>query len=210
MKIIEASKSDLKGLALIFAEVFEDSPVVAHIAHNPIKRQKVNRWLNQRILAYGYAYGTVFTDEQKTGASALMPVNGRSITIPRMIKLGLLEAPFRMGLGGFRRFLKYASLTDKVHGRHMSGPHYVELATAVERTTHDMGMGSAMTMAALIRAGFDVADTAGLACYTETVFEHARDWYVQFGYEVVEEVELPGIGPMWALVRQPDSKSSTS
>lgn len=185
------------------AGVFDDSPVVAHIAPDPEKRRKVGAWLNERIIAYGLAYGTVFTDEEKTGASVFMPVSDRAITIPRMIKLGLLQAPFRMGFRGFRRFLKFASITDEVRGRHMSGPHFVEMATAVEQTDEEMGMKTAMTMAALLQAGFDVADAAEQACYTETVYENAKNWYTQFDYEIVEEVDLPNIGTMWALVRQP-------
>ncbi len=205
MEITTATRADIKPLGAILAEVFEHSPIMAHVIPNEEKRLRVNRWLNERIIDYGLAYGTVYTNENKTGAAVYLPVTGRAITLPRLIRLGLHQAPFRMGLRGMKRFLSFASLTEKVHKRHVTGDHYVELAAGVDRSAYDSPLGSAMAMTALVKAGTDVADRAGKVCYTETVFENAKDWYLGFGYEVVEELDLPHIGPMWALARKPVS-----
>ncbi len=203
LEITTATKADIKPLGQILANVFENSPLVAHIFPDPEKRVRVNRWLNERIVSYGLAYGTVYTDEQRTGAAVYLPVTGRAITLPRLFRLGLHQAPFRMGIGGLRRFLSFSSLTEKVHKRHVTGDHYFELAAGVDHSRHDSALSSAMTMTALVKAGTDVADREGRTCYTETVFENAKDWYLSFGYEVVEEVDLPDVGPMWALARKP-------
>jgi GNAT superfamily N-acetyltransferase len=134
----------------------------AFMVVDPEKRQTMVNWIQDRTVAYGIRYGIVFTDDQKFSASVVPPTGGTAITIPRMLRVGLWRAPFRMGWGGFRKFLRVTSQTEDIHKRHMAGPYYFELATGVDPAAHGKGVGSA-----LIRAGTDMADEAGLACYTK-------------------------------------------
>lgn len=207
VKVVEASKSDTEHLGSILGEVWKDHPLYCYMIEDEAKRHRMARWVNQRVVAYGQHYGTVYTDEGKTGASVFMEANGQAITLPRLIRLGLHMAPFKMGWSGFRKFLRFSSQTEKVHKRHMPGRHYFEIATAVDAAKHGEGMGAMVTTAALVTAGTEVADVAGLPCYTETVFENVVEWYERFGYNVVEEVDIPNVGKLWALARQPKVKS---
>ncbi len=207
VKVVHASKSDSDHLGTIFGKVWEDHPLYCHMIENPEKRHRMARWVNQRVVAYGQYYGTVYTDENKTGASVFMEAGGKGITIPKLIRLGLLQAPFKMGWGGFRKFLRFTSVTEEIHKRHMPGLHCFEIATAVDADLHGNGIGSALTTAALVTAGTDVADKNNLPCYTETVFENAAEWYEHLGYETIEEVSIPEVGKMWAMVRQPKASS---
>ena len=201
MTIVRASNTDRQVLWPALADAFQAHPLYEWMTTDPDRRRKMVNWIQDRTVAYGLRYGTVFTDAQKLSASVILPTGGAAVTIPRMVRTGLWQAPFRMGWTGFRKFLRFSSQTEEVHKRHTSGPHYFQLAVGVDPSAHGQGIGSA-----LLTAGTDMADEAGLACYAETMFPRSVEWHERFGYEVVEEAEFAGVGPMWAMVRRPKDK----
>ncbi len=198
MRIVEATKADLPMLRAALASAFREHPVYDWMVPRVEKRARMNEWLQDRVAAYGLKYGHVFTDDQKMSASVSLPTDGTGISFGRMVRMGVWRAPFRMGFGGFRRFLKFTSRMEEIHKKHVTGPHFQQVSVGVLPEAHGRGIGSA-----LLTAGTDLADAKGQICYTETVFERSVEWHERFGYEVVEEAAVPGADRIWAMVRQP-------
>lgn len=197
VKIVEATKADSDNLGLILASVFRDHPLYVYMKKDPEKRLKMAQWINKRVVAYGLVYGTVFTDENRIGTSVIMPTGDGALTIPRMVRLGLLQAPFKMGLGGFRKFMKFSMETESVRKRHMTGPHYLQLTVGVNPDVQGKGVGSA-----LLQAGIELAESHGQDAYAETVLEDVVGWYDRYGYKTVAETPVPHIGTLYSMVRR--------
>ena len=60
------------------------------------------------------------------------------------------------------------------------------------------GIGSA-----LLAPGLEACDRDGLPAYLETQKESNVSWYARAGFEVSDEVRLPGTPPIWCLRREP-------
>ncbi|MDA1297120.1 MAG: GNAT family N-acetyltransferase [Chloroflexi bacterium] len=202
MNIVRATEADRKVLGPALANAFPDHPLYRWMIAEPRRRQKMVSWIEDRVVAYGLRYGVVFTDDRKVSASVILPTDGPGVTVSRMLRTGLWQAPFRAGWGAFRKFLRFSSQMEAIHRRHMTGPHYLQLSIGVDPPAHGLGIGSA-----LLTAGTDLADEAGLACYTETLLERSMEWHTRFGYAVVEETNVPGVGPIWAMVREPRART---
>lgn len=200
MEIVEATKEDTKPLGMILAKVFEDHPFYKYVTEDPAKRKRMAAWMNQRMVAYGLAYGTVFTDEQKIGVSVIMPTANGALTIPRMIRLGLVMAPFYFGIGGFRKFMKFSSQTEKVRKGLMKDDHYLQLTVGVNPDVQGGGVGTA-----LLKAGVELAESKGLDAYAETVLDGVVSWYDKNDYKVIAETSVPNVGTLYSMVRKAGS-----
>ena len=95
-----------------------------------------------------------------------------------------------------RTTLRLLALMESKHPRQ---PHWylATLGTAVEQ--QGKGVGSA-----LMRPVLEHCDAEGIPCYLESSKERNVPFYRRHGFEVVEEVPLPGDGPMlWTMWREP-------
>ncbi len=197
MKIIKATDADIQQLGLVLGGVFRAHPMMRYMIDDAEKRKRATNWLNERAVAFGMAYGTVFTDEGRNGVSVIMSSEGGGMTVPRMVRHGLYKAPFKMGWGGFRKFMKFSSQTEAIRKRLMPDPHHIMLSIGVKDEMQGRGLGTA-----LLEAGFKVFDAAGQDAYVETFFEKNVPWYDSNGYKVVEENEFEGVGTLWSMVRK--------
>jgi GNAT superfamily N-acetyltransferase len=78
-------------------------------------------------------------------------------------------------------------------------PHWYLAVLGADPVAQGRGQGSA-----LLRAGLARADEAGLPVYLESSKEANLAVYGHFGFEVLEEIRLPGNGPMlWVMRRAP-------
>jgi ribosomal protein S18 acetylase RimI-like enzyme len=60
---------------------------------------------------------------------------------------------------------------------------------------------------ALIRPGLERCDRERTAAYLETGRPRSRDFFSQHGFEVTEELRLPGDGPpVWRMWREPNNE----
>jgi ribosomal protein S18 acetylase RimI-like enzyme len=117
----------------------------------------------------------------------------------RLIRSGMLGVPMRTGLGPLARFGGANGVMDKIHKRHMSGPHWELLIVGVDPALQGRGRGSA-----LVRDGLAKADESGLPCYLNTNTPANVPFYERLGFSVLEEATLGKDGPLaWAMRREP-------
>lgn len=86
----------------------------------------------------------------------------------------------------------------EVEKHHPREPHWYLGLLGVDPTRQGRGHGKE-----LITPGLDLADRDRLPCYLETQKEQNVAWYARFGFDVREEIRLPGMPPVWCLWRRP-------
>ena len=105
--------------------------------------------------------------------------------------------PLRTGLGPLARFGGANGVMDKIHKRHMNGPHWELLIVGVDPALQGQGRGSA-----LVRDGLARADESGLPCYLNTNTPANLPFYEHLGFTVLEQASLGKDGPpAWAMRR---------
>lgn len=103
-------------------------------------------------------------------------------------------------VGRVRHRAKAARLFFEVERRHPREPHWYLALLATDPTAQGRGVGTA-----LLRPVLDRCDTEGIPAYTETQKEANVAWYARSGFEVSDEIRLPGTPPVWCLHREPST-----
>lgn len=98
--------------------------------------------------------------------------------------------PWRMLRDGLR-------VTGAMDREHLREPHWYIQVFAVHPARQGRGLGRA-----LMDAGLALADRDGLPAYLETTNDVNLPLYRHFGFEVVQEIVLPGgFPPLWTMLR---------
>jgi len=91
-----------------------------------------------------------------------------------------------------------AELNEAIASGHPESPHYYLLFLATQPRLRSRGIGSAILGQILERC-----DRDGVPMYLDATAERNRDLYLRHGFEVTEEVRLPGGTPFWRMWREP-------
>jgi ribosomal protein S18 acetylase RimI-like enzyme len=175
---------------------FMDDSLIGWVFPDPASRERRLRRLNRVPLEYGLRYGYVRQSDEGRCVAVWIPP-GEPMSPWRMVRSGMLAVPLRTGLGPLARFGGANGVMDKIHKRHMSGPHWELLIVGVDPALQGRGRGSA-----LVRDGLARADEAGLPCYLNTNTLANVPFYERLGFSVLEEATLGKDGPAaWAMRR---------
>jgi GNAT superfamily N-acetyltransferase len=96
-----------------------------------------------------------------------------------------------------------AALLQEVERRHPSETHWYLALLATDPGVQGRGIGTALLQPVLARC-----DTAGIPAYTETQKEENVSWYHRAGFNVIDEVRLPDMPPIWRIWRDPRANPS--
>ena len=91
-----------------------------------------------------------------------------------------------------------ARLLLEVDRRHPREPHWYLAILATDPSVQGRGIGSALLAPVL-----DRCDCEGVVAYTETQKQANVSWYARAGFDVIDEVRLPGTPTVWCLRREP-------
>ncbi len=175
---------------------FMDDSMFAWVFPDPAARARGLRWLNRVPLEYGRRYGYVRQSDEGRCVAIWIPP-GEPMSPGRMVRCGMLAVPLRTGLRPLARFAGANGVMDKIHKRHMDGPHWELLIVAVDPALQGRGRGSAH-----VRDGLAPADEAGLPCYLNTNTPANLPFYERLGFTVLEQASLgTGGPPAWAMRR---------
>ena len=181
------------------AQAFFDDPLMMFMEPDDTKRLKFGQWFMTKGVELGRRWGAVYTNPDATGAAVWLTPGNTTISTWRVIRVGFMMLPFKVGFSGFNRFNALDSTTAKIHKEHMPGPHWYLLMLGVTPDLQGTGIGSS-----LIESGASQATEAGLPCYLETMTESNVEYYAKRNFEVVADFTIPKGGPRtWAMVRKP-------
>jgi ribosomal protein S18 acetylase RimI-like enzyme len=133
-----------------------------------------------------------------SGAALVDPPDGWKMSAGENLRLLLAMLPaFRSHL---TRPIRGFSLLD---GGHPEEPHYYLSVLGVDPKAE---RGVADT---LLTRVLDRCDSEGMSAYLETGRPKSRNFFQRFGFEVTEELRLPGDGPtVWRMWREPTAEGN--
>jgi ribosomal protein S18 acetylase RimI-like enzyme len=172
------SASALDRAVATAAGAFLPDPMITWVFPDAAGRPAGTRALMRVLVGYGLRYGTVTASHDARAVCVWIPP-GPGITIPGLIRSGMLGLPFRAGLGPFSRFMAANEVMDKIHKARVPGPHWYLFGVAVDPELHGQGIGSA-----IIREGLAVADRESKPCYLETSEPRNLALYKRLGFAV--------------------------
>ncbi len=185
----------------VLARAFFDDPAWLWAVPDDERRARVLPWFFRAAIRYGRLYGDVPVSPQGDAAAILLPPDRPRLSSPRLVRVGLIQMPFRAGPGGFSRFLTMWRTLEKRHDVDVGPRHWYVWLLGVDPLSQGRGVGSA-----LLAAVCDRADQERLPCYLDTTKEGNLTFYRRHGFTVVYEGEFPRNGPhLWTLVRAPRS-----
>ena len=170
--------------------------MVTWVFPDPAGRARGLRRLNRVPLEYGLRYGYVRQSDESRCVAIWVPP-GQPMSPGRMVRCGMLGVPLRTGLRPLARYGGAGGVMEKIHKRHMHGPHWELLIVAVDPDLQGRGRGLA-----LVRDGLARADGSVLPCYLNTNTPTLVPFFERLGFTVLEEAKLGKDGPTaWAMRR---------
>ena len=196
LRLLKKGEEDQLGKTMSAA--FFDDPLMKYMVPDDSKRLDKGNWFMSKAIGYCTKWGEVYTDDNFTGGSAWLTPGNTKMSTMRVLRAGLWQMPFRIGLGGFSRFNKLDSTASAVHKKHVQGDHWYLLVLGTHPDQQGTGIGTAA-----IDAGVAKADEAGLLAYLETGTESNVEYYTKRDFKIAEEFLIDGHLKAWAMVRQP-------
>ena len=192
-----ATRDDIPVLAAVLARAFAADPFFRFLAGDAPERSQRMRdgWAGILRFASAGLTQTWTTDDLAGAAIWIPPDRGPSSAVDQ-----LRLVPVYGRLIGWLRLRQTGSAIDALDERrriHAPGSHYYLSALGVDPDRQGEGIGSA-----LLRPVLAEADARGLPCYLETATGRNVLLYERHGFEVVEELVLPGTDVHgWLMLR---------
>ncbi|HEY5385843.1 MAG TPA: GNAT family N-acetyltransferase [Acidimicrobiales bacterium] len=190
-----ATADDVTAMAAQMARTFLDDPVTSHIFRNEARREAgLRAYFGTQMKADYLPFGGCYTAEGYAGSAIWAPAGKPLQTVLAGMLTMLPVLPYV--IANMRTTFQLLTLIESKHPRE---PHWylASLGTAVEQQGKGVG-------GALMRPVLDHCDAEGIPCYLESSKERNLPFYRRHGFEVVEEVPLPGDGPsLWTMWREP-------
>ena len=193
-KVAEASRS--------LAAAFFDDPTSRFLLPREESR---DRWLRlihraglRHVLPEGHVYAV--SGDEVTGVIGLVPPGRYPLSTASFLRQ-FVPIILRLPTGGFPpgRAVRALQAQGMIERLHIKEPHWYVFVLGVCPERQGEGLGRALLDPALARA-----DRDRLPTYLETTMERNLTFYGRFGFEVVQEVSMPGGGPpIWTMLRQP-------
>jgi ribosomal protein S18 acetylase RimI-like enzyme len=201
-----AVADDIGPLAAMLAHAFAHDPFFSHLAGDAPERNERMRvgWMG--LLRHASdGLSTTYTTPDRAGAALWHPPGyggagflGSVRMLPSLVRLA----------GSYRRLRTISRAVDALDERrreHVPDPHFYLSAVGVDPARQGQGIGSA-----LMRPVLDQADVTGTPAYLETAVARNVLLYERLGFDVVEEMTLPGTDIHGWLMRRPPAQTTGS
>jgi len=198
----KVTPADVPGVARSLAEAFYDDPAFCHCLPDAGRRMgRVEPGFHLFLRRIYLEQDECYTTDGAVGGALWSPPGTWKLSA--LAQLRLLPAMVRAYRSDVSRVMRALSFIEH---RHPEEPHYYLGFLGVEPSSQGRGVGSA-----LMRPVLDRCDREGVPAYLEASTPRNRDLYERHGFEVVEEIELPGNGPpIWRMWRQPVAREAGS
>lgn len=192
--VVKAAPIDVRRVVDVLQQAFFDDPVMSFL----LPDQRTRRWHLAQLFSIELRHhhlplNSVWTTPDYAGAALWSPPGHWSLPKSTLARQSLpLARVFGRHLG---RTLRTLSTVEKAHPRE---PHWYLAVLGTAPQHQGQGVGSALLAPVLERC-----DHEGVAAYLESSKESNIPFYERFGFEVVNNVRLPGGPPVWAMWRTP-------
>ena len=195
-EVRKATTADVAGLAAIFARAFFDDPLMTWVLPDEASRQnRLRRFWHYglaRIVSQGLR--DVYCTTDLAGGAMWAPPRSWKLPVHKMLP----GVPRMLHAIGLRSFVRIARADTFLASSHPSEDHWYLDAIAVDPSSQQCGIGSALMYPVLQQC-----DRDGLPAYLETSNDHNVAFYSRHGFDVITEVSVPARGPhMWQMWRK--------
>jgi ribosomal protein S18 acetylase RimI-like enzyme len=188
-----ATAADVEAMAEALARSFHDDPVMTWLfTDDPDKKYTRLKGFMAREGRRHLRHHEVFTTDEHPGAAYWDPPGHWKTPVADIIK----STPFFLKAMGPRmpRALRGLSMIEKEHAKAEDHYYLAVLGTAPDH--QGKGIGSALLQPVLERC-----DSEGVGAYLESSKEQNLAFYGRHGFEVIQELQLPGGPPLWPMWR---------
>jgi ribosomal protein S18 acetylase RimI-like enzyme len=202
VRIRKLEASQLAKAKETLVKAFYDDPNLKYLIRDENRRPILAGYSLEGALRQGLAFGEVYTSEDLDGI-AIWLSPGKKPTLIKSIRAGLLSTGLKtlssLGWAGLKRYAGVTGCVLKLHKRVMPGPHWYLSIIGVNPSAQGKGLGVELMKPILAKA-----EEQGVPCYLETSNQKSISFYQKQGFEIAEEVVVPGSDlHIWALVRKP-------
>ena len=192
------TEQQLPQTMAMIGRAFHNDPLSIYLYPQETERTHRLPLIFSVALRYALRYGEVTTTPEGTGAACWLPPESTTVSIKRLLRIGIVATTFQMGrLSVLRRMNSAEDYMRRIHEQCIAQPHWYLWVLGVEPERQGQGIGGR-----LLRAGLERADVSGLPCYLETMNPGNVPLYQKFGFRIAHEGEIPGNGVhMWSMIR---------
>lgn len=176
-------------------------PIFVGLIPDAAIRRRALKHIFTFYIRYGVLYGQVYaTSSRFEGIALLLPSDKIKMTVWRMLRCGAISLLFNVDKGILKRFSSYDHEILKVHHRLARSPHWYMAFIAVSPEFQASGYARKLMEMLLAKV-----DAFPMPCYLETHIEDILPILGRYGFEIIEEFIIPGIGVRyWAMQRDAD------
>ena len=188
--------ADRDAVIAAVARAFYDDPVFSFLLPNDDRRAgQLERGFGLFADKIWLPHDETYTTESAVGGSFWLPPDEWHLSVFK--QLTMVPAMITsLGLGDLPRLLRTLSLIEAKHPRER---HYYLPVIGVAPEWQGKGIGTA-----LLRPMLERCDREGVPAYLEASSERNRACYERNGFEVTNELQVPGGGPpIWPMWREP-------
>jgi GNAT superfamily N-acetyltransferase len=199
MNIRRAGDHEVEQLSDALVRAFLDDPVVHWLFRDESERaQRLGLLYTELLLRrLTMPHGDVYTSDGLPGGCLWAP--------PGTWHMGPLQMARQLLIGWRvwgRELPRALGGLDRISRKHPRGEHFYLALLGVVPEQQGRGLGSR-----LMRPVLDRCDREGIPAYLEASTPRSRELYARHGFEMVEEVRLPGEGPpLWRMWRSPGER----
>jgi ribosomal protein S18 acetylase RimI-like enzyme len=196
LSVRRATLADVPRLAQALASAFQDDPVIAWVFPDEHRRRAVlAAFMAFRLRKLAFPHDQVWMTAGGAAAAVWLPPPGRW-QLSRAQRLRLLPPLVRFL--GLRTASVLAGL-ERMEARHpQDRSHWYLFILGTEPAAQGQGLASALLDQMLARV-----DADGMPVYLESSNERNLAWYGRHGFEVTNELVIPGGPRIWPMWREP-------
>ncbi|HKF80280.1 MAG TPA: GNAT family N-acetyltransferase [Thermoleophilaceae bacterium] len=189
---------DHEAVIRAVGRAFYDDPVFSFLLPDDVRRaRQLERGFDYFARRIWLPHEESYTTDSAVGGAFWLPPGEWHLSLLKQLTMmpGLIA---RIGPRDMPRLLRTLSLIEAKHPREA---HFYLPVIGVAPEWQGKGLGTA-----LLRVVLDRCDRDGLPAYLEASSERNRACYERNGFEVREELRVPGGGPpIWPMWRAPRS-----
>jgi len=187
--------ADVGATAAMLYRAFEDDPISAAIFPAGRHREKgLQAFFSIQMRTIYLDPGTSWLAEDGSAAALWLPPGHASGGLRTLLRL----TPVVGHIG--RNLVRTLRLLAAIDSEHPKAPHWYLGVLGTDPPCQGKGYGSALMAPALARA-----DATGMPAYLESSKERNLAFYARFGFEVMKELKVRGMPPLWPMWRKPRS-----
>ncbi|WP_017541859.1 GNAT family N-acetyltransferase [Nocardiopsis halophila] len=200
VRVRPAVKEDVSAVTRTIARAFSDDPYTTWLFPDPADR--LERSARLFALESGFDYvpqglaEVAVADGRVVGAATWRGPGSRG-TSPLALLRG---APHFAALFGLRRTAEILAAYRRIAAHGPTRPHWYLAELAADPAAQGTGAGSA-----LLRSGLARADADAVPVFLESSKKENLPFYERFGFEATGEIDVPGVPPLYGMVREPET-----